>query len=276
MSYILDALRKAEQQRDLGQVPGLATEHEPPRRARQWPWPWILAALLTVNILLLAWFLVVVRDADAPVAPAPSTQTEPRPAPVDAAATRPADVPLAPREDEAADRHAGSTAEPPAPAGMPPVAPPQPQPRTASTPAEPAASAAPVVSQGDTRPLIPLPLPPAPAVQPAGQAPATAAMPTVGQRPEPVAAPAQTPARPQQPVLPVYPLIDDALYARIQGRLVLNMHVYSANPDGRFVLLNMKKYNEGDRLFEGPTLERITEEGVVLSMDGQRFRIRAP
>ena len=53
--------------------------------------------------------------------------------------------------------------------------------------------------------------------------------------------------------------------------LHLDVHVYSDVPIERFVFVNMKKYREGDRLREGPLLELITPQGIILQHSGQRF-----
>ncbi len=51
----------------------------------------------------------------------------------------------------------------------------------------------------------------------------------------------------------------------------LDVHVYSDVAVDRFVFVNMKKYREGERLREGPLLESITPQGVILQHGGQRF-----
>ena len=54
--------------------------------------------------------------------------------------------------------------------------------------------------------------------------------------------------------------------------LVFNSHVYSSQPGARSVMINSRHLRVGDTF--GPLrVERITEEGVELSMDGQRFRV---
>lgn len=54
--------------------------------------------------------------------------------------------------------------------------------------------------------------------------------------------------------------------------LVFNSHVYSSQPGARSVMINSRHLRVGDSF--GPLrVERITEEGVELSMDGQRFRV---
>ncbi len=58
MSYILDALKKAEHQRDIGRVPGIGSEHESLRRPGPPRWPWVLALVLSANaalLLILFW-----------------------------------------------------------------------------------------------------------------------------------------------------------------------------------------------------------------------------
>src|SRR6202795_2136524 len=63
MSYILDALKKAEQKRQLAaKVPTLATIHRqpvavrPPIRLRLWPW--VAGAVIVVNAGVATWLLL--------------------------------------------------------------------------------------------------------------------------------------------------------------------------------------------------------------------------
>ena len=53
--------------------------------------------------------------------------------------------------------------------------------------------------------------------------------------------------------------------------LHLDIHVYSDIPDDRFVFINMSKHREDSRLAEGPLVEEITPEGVVLGYRGTSF-----
>jgi general secretion pathway protein B len=53
----------------------------------------------------------------------------------------------------------------------------------------------------------------------------------------------------------------------------LDVHVYASRPADRFVYINMRKYREGAVLQEGPTLERIRRDGVVLNYNGLRFLV---
>lgn len=53
--------------------------------------------------------------------------------------------------------------------------------------------------------------------------------------------------------------------------LAISLHVYGSQPADRFVVLNGRRYQEGAQLQEGPTLERITTDGVILNHRGLRF-----
>jgi general secretion pathway protein B len=47
--------------------------------------------------------------------------------------------------------------------------------------------------------------------------------------------------------------------------------VYSSTTSERFAFINSRKYTEGQSLTEGPLLEKITQDGVLLSYRGKRF-----
>ena len=53
----------------------------------------------------------------------------------------------------------------------------------------------------------------------------------------------------------------------------LDVHVYSQESQGRFILVNLKKYREGERLPSGLLLEEILPDGMVMSYQGERFRV---
>lgn len=53
--------------------------------------------------------------------------------------------------------------------------------------------------------------------------------------------------------------------------LHVDIHVFSEVAGDRFVFINMNRHNEGSRLAEGPLVEEITPDGVVLSMNGTTF-----
>jgi len=53
--------------------------------------------------------------------------------------------------------------------------------------------------------------------------------------------------------------------------LHLDIHVYDANPENRFVFINMTKLREGSQLAEGLEVAEIAPEGVVLRHRDQLF-----
>lgn len=139
MSYILDALRRAEadRERERGQVPGLHSTAPvagaaAAARPRRWL-PWAGAGLLLLaGIGAGSWWAGAPRDAALPPPPAATPlPAVPAPAPVAEAAPAPAAVPTAP-----------VAAAPPASASpyLPPAPPPLP---VAATPAPPPAAAPP-------------------------------------------------------------------------------------------------------------------------------------
>ena len=116
MSYILDALRRADSERERGTVPGLhaqtialdAADADSERSAP--PWPWIVVGVLALALVaLLAWHLLT-SDA-APPPPPPIAQPTPvTPAPVAVAA-----APVAPPVVTAEKPVFAPTALPPEP-----------------------------------------------------------------------------------------------------------------------------------------------------------------
>ncbi|MBI1734552.1 MAG: general secretion pathway protein GspB [Candidatus Rokubacteria bacterium] len=86
MSYILDALKKADRDRRQARVPSLATIHAVPDERRN-VWPWVIAGALALNVAAFGGF-VMLRESPAPpppapvsVAPRPVTTTADAPAP---------------------------------------------------------------------------------------------------------------------------------------------------------------------------------------------------
>lgn len=214
MSYILDALRKAEHERHLVQPPALALLPPVDRPSRKRFWPWLGAGLvLGVNVALLAFFLIQPQPTVLPVAATPPPVPSLPPAPTPAQSTPPA--PATPRKD---------------PAGKP----------AASEPSRP--TVAPASRERRDEPVRP---------------PVTPGSVTLAPGPEPV------------PLLETLP----AGAKRGIPALSLDIHVYSRDSDKRFAVINGRRYREGERLSEGPTLEAVTADGTILRQGGQRFRL---
>ena len=63
---------------------------------------------------------------------------------------------------------------------------------------------------------------------------------------------------------------------RVDGTLTLpdlhvDVHVYSDTPSERFVYINMNKYRERQTIDEGPVIQEITRDGVILNYLGTAF-----
>ena len=67
------------------------------------------------------------------------------------------------------------------------------------------------------------------------------------------------------------PTIDDVAAQSGLPEMRIDLHVYSDRPQDRFVFVNKRKYREGETMQEGPRVEEITRDGVVLNQHGRRF-----
>jgi general secretion pathway protein B len=215
MSFILDALKKSEIERQRQSVPGLMDTRLRERRNRLPIWATVLAVLLGINLLVLA-FVLWPRSAPAP--------------------------------------HASPVA-----ATSPPAA------------ADPAPPAAQHFSPLDPSPVyapeIPVPAAESPTTASLG-APAKVAA-HAAHRSDPLLSEADGPSDNQE----ILPSISEINLTGAQAlpELHLDVHVYSTKPADRFIYINMRKYHEGAALQEGPTVERIRRDGVVLNYQGLKF-----
>jgi general secretion pathway protein B len=232
MSFILDALRKSDAERQRGAAPGLADVRYAASRRRN-VWIPLLALVLTLNIGFMAWQWYAGQGKPAPVAPvAPAVAPVPAAAPTAAPAAAPVSAPAAAAEVRALARE--------------------------TVPAEPVA--VPEV-QSDLPGLAPV----------APQAAVPAPVPVVAAPPP--ATPAATPSKIiADPALPTLEQLLGAGAIELPP-LNLDLLVYNESPAVRFVVINGRKYREGAQLTEGPTLESITPESVILTSRGQRYSL---
>jgi general secretion pathway protein B len=223
MSFILDALKKSEIERQRQSVPGLMDTRLRERRTRLPLWAIVVAVLLGINLLVLAFVLW----------------------------------------------HGNSRA---APAG-PPVTAPAAAPEAPPASADSAASVAPHFSPLDPSPVYAPEIPVPAADNPASGSRSTGAVAKVGahavRRSDPLLSDTAPPAENQE----ILPSISEINLTGAQAlpELHLDVHVYSTKPADRFVYINMRKYHEGAALPEGPSVERIRRDGVVLNYQGLRF-----
>jgi general secretion pathway protein B len=242
MSFILDALKKSEIERQRQSVPGLIEVPVAARRRGIPVWVWVLAGLLGINVAVL--LVLLLRGAAPGAAHAPA-------------------IAAAPPAREQRDRDPPSRQLPDASS---PDAPP-----AAADERAPAAADhfSPLDNQPVYAPEIPVQDPGT--TSPRGTVPAQQA-----------AAPAHA-ARRADPQLVDEPADNDEMLPTLSElnltgtqalpEIHLDVHVYATRTADRFVYINMRKYREGAVLQEGPTLERIRRDGVVLSYNGLRFLV---
>ncbi len=75
------------------------------------------------------------------------------------------------------------------------------------------------------------------------------------------------------PVSDLYPTIQEVRASGLSDLpdLHLDIHVYSTEPQDRFVFINMAKLREGSQLDQGPVVVEITADGVILEYQRQSF-----
>lgn len=238
MSFILDALKKSESDRQQHVAPGIADVPAAAPRRKTSGWVPAIVGLLAINAIGLL-FLLLRPDETAVTANLPGD--------IEAETVAP---PLAGDADAgiagtAANLPGGFEAE-----AVPPARASEPDAGLARTgapagPPEAARDAAPEQTQIAERGAT---------SQPSAPAPATAA-------------PADIPAE------ETYLTFNDI---RASGNanlpdMHIDLHVYSDNAAERFVFINMNQYRENATTSEGPRVRRITPEGVILEYRGSTF-----
>ena len=230
MSFILDALKKSETDRQQSSAPGIAevpTAVQPPQTPRG---VWVLVGLLFVTIVLLLGLLL----KPTPTAQVAQPEYVQPPLPV---AAEPVVRPAADSRSSAQ-----SASEPSPVAASQSAATTEDQPTAANEPVErPAATSSANLEVSEPAPTVRAAEPP----QDANGSPDTSS----------------------------YLTFNDV---RASGNIGLpdlhiDLHVYSDNPAERFVFINMNEYRENATLSEGPRLQSIVEEGVLLEYIGTTF-----
>jgi len=238
MSFILDALKKSEMERQQQSIPGLMDARVIPRRGRLPVWAIALGILLAVNLAVLTF--VLMRKSGPAAAPAAIGDPGGHAARLAANAS--------------ADATAASHSQPFSPMDPAPVyAPEIPVAPQAAAPSETMVRAQAAAPSEST-------------VRAQASAPYTAHS---GSRADPLLTDAAADGENPE-VLPSISQIS-LTGAQALPELHLDVHVYSTKPAERFVYINMRKYHEGGRLQEGPIVETIRRDGVVLDYQGLRF-----
>jgi general secretion pathway protein B len=235
MSYILDALRKSETERRQGRVPDLGQQVQLIHRPKK---KRVSPALwVSLALMLNAGVLAFVFWPGTPLPWVSESQSE-------------------------------FQSETPAASDRATV--PEPAPITPPTESEPVLED-PVAETG----AIPEPdpaeaIPPPTATEPAAaesRERATVIVPSsaISETAAPMVEPEQAGRVPHLVELPLS-------FQKSVPDLTFNSHIYSSSPASRRVMINDTYLRVGD-VFEGLRVDDITEEGVVLSRDGRRFRV---
>lgn len=277
MSYILDALKRADAERERGAVPGLHAQPaalplpDEPGTAALPPWAWGLGGLGLALVGMLVWSLW--RDDPATAAPqspppqatapardqAPSTpngllppqqtdrlpQGEARPA-----RREPTPQARVPQQHDAHDTRDEAKA---APADAPPARQAA-KPSDAPVAADSARTSTSTSTRTSTR-ATPRTAPVAEAEAPAGRT-----------------TPAQDITAPPTPrVLTQHELPDHV--RRQLPTLVIGGAMYSENPANRMLVINSQLFHEGDKLGQDLTLEEIKLKSAVLRFQRWRYSV---
>ena len=263
MSLILDALKRAERERQADATPAPdavappgAAGGTPPRRWRLWLALGIAGAIGAA----VAAALLLGKPAPQP-APEPEAQAQPpvivaRPAPP-VQEPAPAVVPgteAVTSLDDLTDE-ATLEAEPPplpVPAQMP--VPPE---AIATRPAPPPATSPPQEIHASPAP--------APAVPPGQTTPPAQTAPPPQEAPPAEIPPALTQPAPLKKFREMPPA-----YRADFPSLKIEIHVYEKSPPKRFAMINGRKYREGERMAEGPVLVEIVPDGIVFEYRGEK------
>jgi general secretion pathway protein B len=287
MSYILEALRKSQQDREIGQVPTLATQplftsQESGRNA------WGLAAMALAGLAVAIALYAALRGGPEVAPPAPPVTQTAGPAPVGAPVTAPA-----PGASPALPATPPPAAAPMAAAPTVPSTP-LAAPGTASVPATP-----PATTPGSAPPASPpvrLPAPEDDELVEAGidETGGESAANNPGFVPSPhprdgipddlrqdiqsfkdeikggQGGKAAKKANNQKPVPPQERRLPREVEERLPSFL-LTVHIYDAEPAKRFVVIDGRKLRQGDASRAGILVEEILPDGVALSFEGHQF-----
>jgi len=263
MSLILDALKKAEQDRHAGQAPVidemLVRRSPPTRRRRDAQQDVALIAAAAVAVVFAAAGLIYWLWPSPTAVSATATAVAVAPPPV-AETTSEAEAasPVLRVDAERLESPSLATAAEPA-----------------IDVADTGAAEAMTMDDLDAEAPVKTTAKPVASNTPLRNEPAEA-----GPAPEPAAAPPAVAATPTPPpvVEPSPRALKDmpASFRSEFPKLAVDIHVYDDNPLRRFVLLNGKKYRETDTLIEGPRVVEILPNGIVFEHRGSKVVVELP
>lgn len=281
MSYILDALRRADSERERGAIPDihaqavplLADEEPAPRRLPPWVWGGAAAAVIALLAGALVWALNRQEPAASRLAaPAPAGPVSTAPvAPLQPQAPTPTQTQTQAARADGLPAPAAPPVTAPtgsvAPRALPPAAPPR-----AAAPARPTAVAKPPV--GAAADGLAAGAATQPAAPGAGSARRSTSPADGIARAEPGRAAASAPGA--APAAPVRIYAQNELPEEVRRgvpALVVNGSVFSKNPADRFLIINGQIVREKDAVAPDVVLEQIKLRAAVLVTKGFRFEI---
>ena len=240
MSYILDALKKAERERKLVKVPTIETVHEFPQRERTSVRSTGIVAAVVLCLVVAIFFLIPRTESEKQVLEPSVPTTEGSTQNLEHDELRPVETPVS----MPTPMQAGSTAprgeifsKPEVPENIAMV--PENSVRMENVPSSPIVT--PIQTQIDA---VQLPYPPA------------------------------SPARPKAAAA-----ISAVPFRDVVTAMALSVHLYNDNKDERMVFINGRRYQEGDNVSADCVsadcvVESITPEGVVLQRGDERVTLR--
>ncbi len=231
MSYILDALKKSEEQRGQGAIPNVQTVHSSSlnyRDEKKAYWPYILVAAVIVNLAAIVYFIVdkdnissvqdTAYDNNAEkIIAANNTQTALAEIPKKQVTTTRTEI-----EPEKIDTHA--------PATVAPI-----EKKTNST-----NSSANITAGYNSNAVV-------------------------NKRPAQVQKQAQT----QKEIIDFYDL-PDSIQQQLPA-IIVSAHVYSSNPLQRSIVINNNFMEEGEYVIDNLILYEITADGAIFDYGETRF-----
>jgi general secretion pathway protein B len=257
MSYILDALRRADAERSRGAVPGLHSQGLPaddePAARNRGPLIWAAGA---AGALVVAG-LVIVLFGPWHAAPAPDARTAPELAPParDNAPAQAAQGEQPAPQPGAIDPGARPIEPPLGRTAPPPAYPPPPQQRAAERPVA-AGRVATLEPRAPARPAAPAASP----VEHYGAPIAAASTPA--------------PARANANANAISNINDLPPNVRSQlPHLAVGGAIYSDTPSARMVILNGQVFHEGEKPAADTVLEQIRLKSAILNFRGQRYEV---
>jgi general secretion pathway protein B len=238
MSYILDALKKSEQQRGQGAIPDVQTVHSSSlnyRDEKKTYWPYLLIAAVTLNLIAIVYFII---DKD--------NISENNTLLV---------------QDTAINNNAEKTiAENNTQTAAPAVAPEKQIINTTNTNTK--------IKPEKTKTVVPAT---ATAVKKKTDSsnnrdtitPGTNSYAAVNKRP------AQPQAQTQKDIIDFYDL-PDSIQQQLPA-IIVSAHVYSSNPLQRSIVINNNFMEEGEYVIDNLILHEITADGAIFDYEDTRF-----